>query len=263
MSSLGLWVDDDRQFLQDNIPLLERHGLRIDRAHGALEALSLLEANPHGYSYLIVDLDMPEMNGVELIRRVRAIHPTIPIMLASAHVDEPVWTARLETLPENLPSIPKVFPMITSPKFDEIVGKIQNLGRGGEPGNLLASGIGQEPVSGLNKHGSPVSAYPYGEQGVPASMTRGNDPVVHFPRKDPEMTSTEITALYSEIRELVSRSSREPELCSEIDRRIELLRRLQEAEADELEFRFEARLRLNSGTGWAFLQRMKERLGDV
>jgi CheY-like chemotaxis protein len=262
MSSLGLWVDDDRQFLQDNIPLLERRGLRIDRAHGGLEALSLFEANPRGYSYLIVDLDMPEMNGVELIKRVRAIHSTLPIMLASAHVDEPLWTAELEMLSESLPSIPKVFPMITSPKFDEIVEKIQRLGRGSALGNLLASGV-NPAGAGLDQYGTLVFDDTYDERGAPVSLIRGDDPMVHFQGEEPEMPSTKIPALYSQIRELVARSNHEPELRGEIDRRIELLRQLQEAEADELERRFEARLRLKSGTGWAFLQRMKERLGEI
>ena len=94
-------------------------------------------------------------------------------------------------------------------------------------------------------------------------MPRSDHQVVQFPSEDPEMNSIEIPALYSEIRDLVARSSSDPGLMGEIDRRIERLRRLQEEEADELERRFEARLCLKSGTGWAFLRKMKERLGDV
>lgn len=74
--------------------------------------------------------------------------------------------------------------------------------------------------------------------------------------------SSEIAGLYSQIRELVARSRREPELRSEIDRLTERLRHLQESEADALERRFEKRLRLKPGTGWAHLQRIKQRLGD-
>jgi CheY-like chemotaxis protein len=252
-----LWADDDKQLLQDNIPLLARYGLRIDPAYSGPEALSLLERSPSAYSGLIVDLDMQEMNGVELIRRVRVNHPTIEIMLVSAHVDEPVWTPRLETLQESLQSIPKTFPMITSPKFGEIVEKFRNLGRGGELGNLLASETGQEPAPGLDSYSPPAFAASL------SGLTWGNDPVVNSRSEALEMTSTEIPALYTQIRELVSRSKDEPELRDEIQRRIERLRRLQEAEADEFERRFEERLRLKSGTGWAFLQRMKERLGDA
>jgi hypothetical protein len=76
-------------------------------------------------------------------------------------------------------------------------------------------------------------------------------------------SSSEIPALYSHIRDLVARSAHEPELRSEVDRQIQLLRALQEAEADELERRFEARLSLPSGSGWAHLERIKRRLGDA
>jgi len=76
-------------------------------------------------------------------------------------------------------------------------------------------------------------------------------------------SSSEIPALYSQIRELVARSANEPGLSSEIDRQIQRLRSLQEAQAEELERRFEERLRLRSGSGWAHLQRIKERLGDA
>jgi hypothetical protein len=77
------------------------------------------------------------------------------------------------------------------------------------------------------------------------------------------MNSSEIRALYSQIRELVVRSSGEPELRGEIDRKIQRLRALQDAEADALEHRFEERLRLKPGSGWALLQRIKDRLGDA
>jgi flagellar motility protein MotE (MotC chaperone) len=72
----------------------------------------------------------------------------------------------------------------------------------------------------------------------------------------------EIARLYSQIRELAARMKGEPELNKEIDRLTENLRVLQEAEADELERRFEKRLRLKPGTGWAHLSRIRERLGD-
>ncbi|HKV07842.1 MAG TPA: hypothetical protein VJ725_06885, partial [Thermoanaerobaculia bacterium] len=63
--------------------------------------------------------------------------------------------------------------------------------------------------------------------------------------------------------ELVARSVQEPELRGEIDRKIQRLRVLQEAEADELERKFEERLLLRSGIGRAHLRWIKERLGNV
>ena len=332
MTLPGLWVDDDEQFLADNIPLLEKRGLRIDRASSAAAALGILKRNPRGYAYLIVDLEMPDIDGVELIQRVRAIHPTIPIMLASAHTEEPVWAAKLESLGENLPSIPKIFPMVTSRKFGEIVGKIHHLGLrgvnevvfkcppkefhcldtshresltsvarqinapfvldyfathvetgwlviGGEPGKVLASGLaGEVPANSelvalSYKHGFPVFLFLRNEYisldevsksvGKPTEAVSLGQPVIDFRQGGAMPSASEIPVLYSQIRELVARSVQEPELRGEIDRKIQRLRVLQEAEADELERKFEERLLLRSGIGRAHLRWIKERLGNV
>jgi|GEM_PF-252142 len=75
--------------------------------------------------------------------------------------------------------------------------------------------------------------------------------------------SSEISMLYLEIRDLIAQSSHEAEVRREIDQKLQRLRTLQEAEAEELERHFEERLRLKSGAGWAHLQRIKERLGDA
>lgn len=75
--------------------------------------------------------------------------------------------------------------------------------------------------------------------------------------------SSEIARIYSQLRKLVGRSRREPELRGEIDHLTKRLRELQELDADSLERRFEKRLRLKPGTGWMHLSRIKERLGDA
>ena len=73
--------------------------------------------------------------------------------------------------------------------------------------------------------------------------------------------SSEIAELYAQIRELVARSANEPALRDEIGSKMQRLRSLQEAESEALERRFEEQLHLKSGTGWAHLQRIRERLG--
>lgn len=326
----GLWVDDDEQFLDDNIPRLEAQDLHIDRAHSAAEALSLLERSPVRYAYLIVDLDMPDIDGIEMIRRIRTSHPTIPIILSSAHVEEPLWEAKLETLGEPLPCIPKDFPMGTSRRFKKIVDEIkyyfvlgvtllvfqrpiqelesreqrereylEDVARkinapyvrklfathaeadwvliSGEPGKILELRLRGEEPSGeelatlAHLHGVPVFAYsrreelPMGEMSPLAQREAAlhGQPVLDSGTGRGMLFSPEIPALYSRIRELVTRSAHEPGLLSEIDRKLEELRALQEAEADELERQFEARLQLRSGTGWEHLRRMRERLGDA
>ena len=72
--------DELRAFLADAIQSADR-GLEILRAADGEEALALLAA--HGADLVITDLDMPVMNGVELIRHLRASPPTPPIVVIS------------------------------------------------------------------------------------------------------------------------------------------------------------------------------------
>ena len=78
-----LVVDDQRDSCELLAALFERHGARVvqcDSAESALGVLSDVEAN-----LLIADIAMPDIDGYELIRRVRASHPTLPAIAVSAY----------------------------------------------------------------------------------------------------------------------------------------------------------------------------------
>lgn len=80
--------DDLRAFLADAISSANAD-LEIHSAADGAEALAKIAA--HGADLVITDLDMPVMNGVELIRRLRARPPVPPIVVISgASVD---WIA--------------------------------------------------------------------------------------------------------------------------------------------------------------------------
>lgn len=80
--------DELRAFLADAIQSADRE-LEILRAADGVEALALHAT--HGADLVITDLDMPVMNGVELIRRLRALPPTPPIVVISGASTE--WIA--------------------------------------------------------------------------------------------------------------------------------------------------------------------------
>jgi len=78
-----LVVDDQRDSCELLAALFERHGARVvqcDSAESALGVLTDVEAN-----LLIADIAMPDIDGCELIRRVRASHPTLPAIAVSAY----------------------------------------------------------------------------------------------------------------------------------------------------------------------------------
>jgi diguanylate cyclase (GGDEF)-like protein/PAS domain S-box-containing protein len=75
-----LLVDDDNHVLDALIHALHPDGYRILHTTDPKEALNLLAT--HHVGVIVSDQMMPEMNGIELLRKVRQLHPdTVRIML--------------------------------------------------------------------------------------------------------------------------------------------------------------------------------------
>ena len=83
-----LCVDDNEQLLSVRKFLLETRGgyrvLTASSAHGALELLQC--SAPGSFDLLVCDLLMPQMDGNELVRRAKQLHPGLPSMIVSGTV---------------------------------------------------------------------------------------------------------------------------------------------------------------------------------
>ncbi len=84
-----LIVDDDEIMLQTAVDTLESLGASTESAQSGLEALGMIRHRHHkgqDYDVVIVDWKMPEIDGVEIISRIRnEIDTKIPILLISAY----------------------------------------------------------------------------------------------------------------------------------------------------------------------------------
>ena len=83
-----LCVDDNEQLLSVRKFFLETRGsYRVITAASSHEALEVLQGRQPGtLDLLLCDLIMPQMDGNELVRRAKQLHPGLPAMIVSGTV---------------------------------------------------------------------------------------------------------------------------------------------------------------------------------
>jgi len=82
-----LVVDDDEAVLSVATEFLERRGVDVVSVSRAVDALERLD---EGFSCVVSDYEMPEMDGLELLERVRAARPELPFVLLTGAGSEDV-----------------------------------------------------------------------------------------------------------------------------------------------------------------------------
>ena len=80
-----LVVDDEPRLRQVLMRLMEMDGFRCLEAGNGVEALAILSSTP--VPLVLSDLRMPEMDGIELLRQVRARHPDVAVVMITSVAD--------------------------------------------------------------------------------------------------------------------------------------------------------------------------------
>jgi signal transduction histidine kinase/CheY-like chemotaxis protein len=91
-SGVGLIVDDEPSVRGVATRMLSACGLSSLTASSGEEAIALLEAHPDGIALILLDLTMPEMDGEETYRRLRAIDRSVPVLLMSGYTEHEAST---------------------------------------------------------------------------------------------------------------------------------------------------------------------------
>ncbi len=82
-----LFVDDEPALAEMGLQMLSCIGYTPEIRTSPLEALEAFRAHPRRYCAVVTDLSMPQMNGIQLARRLREIHPGIPVALCTGFSD--------------------------------------------------------------------------------------------------------------------------------------------------------------------------------
>jgi YesN/AraC family two-component response regulator len=81
-----LIVEDESDLSDAMVELLQAQDQEIQTAQNGKEALSLL--NKSSFDLIISDINMPEMNGIELLRIIRLQNNSIPFIILTGYGDK-------------------------------------------------------------------------------------------------------------------------------------------------------------------------------
>ena len=79
-----LIIDDEPALRFAVHEALEAHGLDVISAESATEALAMLD----DVDVVVSDYMMPDTDGMQLLERIRTAHPSLPVILVTAHGSE-------------------------------------------------------------------------------------------------------------------------------------------------------------------------------
>lgn len=81
-----LLVDDDPQFQLMTKTMLIKAGHTVTQASSGAEALDVFKGNRTNFDLIISDVMMPDMDGVDLLGRLKAMGINLPVLAISGGV---------------------------------------------------------------------------------------------------------------------------------------------------------------------------------
>jgi DNA-binding NtrC family response regulator len=128
-----LLVDDEKDFLEVLIRRLSKRDVKVDGVSSGEEALQYLQVRP--IDVAVLDVKMPGMDGITLLREIKKLNPLIEVIMLTGH-------ASLEVALEGMRS--GAFDYLMKPaEIDELLYKIQDAHR--------AKSIQEEKIARLER----------------------------------------------------------------------------------------------------------------
>lgn len=91
-----LIIDDERDFLSLMEKRLARRNMQVTTADNAKDGLAHLADTSMQIDVTLLDVRMPEMDGLEALHRIKQIRPHLPVILLTGHANLEVAVTGME-----------------------------------------------------------------------------------------------------------------------------------------------------------------------
>jgi DNA-binding NtrC family response regulator len=79
MAEKVLLIDDEKEFLEALSERMTIRGMDVSTAETATNAVSALSSGD--YDAIVLDLQMPDMNGIDMLKLIKKSHPDMQVIL--------------------------------------------------------------------------------------------------------------------------------------------------------------------------------------
>ena len=81
-----LWVDDEIDLLKPHIIFLEKKGYEVSKCNNGADAVDMCLNN--SYDAVLLDENMPGLNGLETLASIKSSNPNLPIIMITKNEEE-------------------------------------------------------------------------------------------------------------------------------------------------------------------------------
>jgi DNA-binding response OmpR family regulator len=81
-----LLVEDDPAIARPLVRALEREGFAVEHLEAGEPAIARVDAGD--IDLVVLDLTLPDLDGLDVCRQIRASHPALPIVMLTARREE-------------------------------------------------------------------------------------------------------------------------------------------------------------------------------
>lgn len=82
-----LYVEDDESVRNQTVELFQRIFKEVYTAADGKEGVALFEKNQQNIDIIVTDINMPNLNGLDMIRQINTIAKNTPVIITTAHDD--------------------------------------------------------------------------------------------------------------------------------------------------------------------------------